>query len=539
VADSALGAKLWVARMAGGRKRAGPLMRMKSISPLDGAAPLITTTSMSAQKNQLFGKVNRFHWLAIGCLLIGLCLPLQSKAQLYGESVLYSFTGGGDGAHPYGGMVEDAQGNLYGTTIQGGAHQYGVLFKLQTNGSEVVVHNFPSNGGEAALPTNLAMDGQGNMYGTTYGGGKYSQGSVFEVNSSGRFSAVYSFPGGGSGKEPQSGLLVNAAGNIYGTTEQGGNVSSCDSAGCGVVFEIDTHHQESELYVFTGTDGDGYWPTADSLVQDAHGNLYGTTFEGGAFGYGTVFKLEPSGKETVLHSFSETQGDGAHPYSGVVLDANGNLYGTTTWGGTYGYGMVYKLTPTGKETVLHSFAGEPDDGSDPQGALVLDPQGTLFGTTGGGGSFSAGTVFQLSVKGDEAVLYNFGSNAADGVFPVAGLLRDAQGDLYGTTVNGGADGFGTVFVLAPGPKLVSIAVGPENATTTIGNTVQYVATGSYSDGSVGNLTSQAAWSSSKTSIATIRSGGIATGVEAGTTKIVADYLGVTGDTALTVTKSSQ
>jgi uncharacterized repeat protein (TIGR03803 family) len=489
-----------------------------------------------AHKNESFIAVNSSYCFAIGCLLLSLGFPFQLQAQLYGEHVLYSFTGGRDGAHPYGGMVEDADGNLYGTTIQGGTLKYGVLFKLEGSGVEAVVHNFPPNGGEAALPTNLALDERGNIYGTTYGGGKYSRGSVFKVNSSGRFTLEYSFPGGGRGAEPQSGLLLDADGDIYGTTEHGGNIPNCGGAGCGLVFKIDTYHRESELYVFTGTNGDGYWPTANSLVRDSQDNLYGTTFEGGTFGYGTVFKLEPSGKETVLHSFSDAQGDGANPYAGVVRDANGSLYGTTTWGGRFGYGMVYKITPTGKETVLHSFAGGPNDGSDPEGGLVLDPQGTLFGTTSGGGTFSSGTVFQLSLTGDETLLYNFGSNGADGMYPVAGLLRDAQGNLYGTTVDGGTYGYGTVFLLAPGPKLVAIAVGPTNATTAIGDTIQYEATGSYSDGSIGSLTSQVTWSSSKPSIATIKSGGLATGLSEGMTTIEAHYEGVTGDTTLTVTE---
>jgi uncharacterized repeat protein (TIGR03803 family) len=522
---------------------ASQLIEIRSISSLDNnrvkndrVKKVMTTTSMHrARKRKSLLGVNCSHWFAVWCCLLSLGFPFPSKAQLYGEHVLYSFPGGRGGAHPYGGMVEDAEGNLYGTTIQGGTLKYGVLFKLEANGAESVVHNFLPNGGEAALPTNLALDELGNIYGTTYGGGRYSQGSVFKINSSGRFSLVYSFPGGGSGAVPQSGVLVNADGDIYGTAEHGGNVPNCDGAGCGLVFKIDTHHRESELYVFTGTNGDGYWPTAGSLVQDAQGNLYGTTFEGGTFGYGTVFKLDSSGKETILHSFSETEGDGANPYAGVVLDASGNLYGTTTWGGTFGYGMVYKLTPTGEETVLHSFAGEPNDGSDPQGGLMLDTEGNLYGTTGGGGTFSSGTVFQLSLTGDETVLYNFESNGADGMYPVAGLLRDAQGNLYGTTVDGGAYGYGTVFVVAPGPELVSIVVGPPSATMAIGDTIQYEAYGTYSDGSVGVLTSKVTWSSSKPSVATIQSGGLATGVNGGTTTIVAYYLGVTGNTTLTVT----
>jgi uncharacterized repeat protein (TIGR03803 family) len=161
--------------------------------------------------------------------------------------------------------------------------------------------------------------------------------------------------------------------------------------------------------------------------------------------------LDSTGKETVLHSFTETGGDGAYPEAGLVEDAQGNLYGTTIYGGAFGYGMVFKLDSTGKETVLHSFAGTARDGMDPAAGLVRDAEGNLYGTTGAGGAYSFGTVFKVDSTGNEAVLYSFKGTGGDGAYPAAGLVWDSHGDLYGTTRDGGASGYGTVFKLTPLP----------------------------------------------------------------------------------------
>jgi uncharacterized repeat protein (TIGR03803 family) len=397
--------------------------------------------------------------------------------------VLYSFASAPDGAHPYAGVVRDPQGNLYGTTIQGGASSYGTVFKLDTKGNETVLYNFPANGGEDALPTGLTRDTQGNLYGTTYGGGAYSHGSVFKLDASGKQTVLYSFTDtAGDGAVPQAGLVLDAQGNLYGTTEQGGDLVNCYEAGCGTVFKLDTTGHETVLYTFTGSAGDGYWPTADLLVRDAQGNLYGTTFEGGASGYGTVFKLDPTGNENVLHSFTMTGGDGANPYAGLVRDPQGNLYGTTTWGGAFGYGMVFKLDPTGNETVLHSFTFTAGDGADPYAGLVRDRQGNLYGTTGAGGAFSSGTVFKLdATTGKETVLYSFKGTGGDGAYPSAGLVFDAGGNLYGTTVDGGASGYGTVFKLTPLPATTTVLSSAPNPST-YGQTVTFTAVVSSSAG---------------------------------------------------------
>jgi len=294
------------------------------------------------------------------------------------------------------------------------------------------------------------LDAQGNLYGTTSKGGAYNYGTVFKLDTSANEAVLYSFTGtAGDGVYPYAGLVLDAQGNLYGTTYEGG------ATGNGTVFKLDTSANEAVLYSFTGTAGDGVYPYA-GLVLDAQGNLYGTTVLGGAGGVGTVFKLDTSGKETVLYSF--TMLDGAVPYAGLVLDTQGNLYGTTYGGGNrackYPCGTVFKLDTTGKETVLYSFTGTGGDGAYPEAGLVLDAQGNLYGTTLYGGSgrcrgqLHCGTVFKLDTSGNESALYGF--SGKDGAYPWAGLVMDAQGNLYGTTSQGGAYNYGTVFKLQPG-----------------------------------------------------------------------------------------
>ncbi len=314
----------------------------------------------------------------------------SAQAQTYNESILHSFTGGTtDGEYPSASLLRDADGNLYGTADGGGSLQGGTVFMLDSLGNETTLYNFPSIGSPVGA---LVSDTQGNLYGTTWEGGAYGGGTVFKVEPNG---------------------------------------------------------QETVLHVFTGTDGDGYLSKA-GLVIDKHGNLYGTTICGGASGsglsgYGTVFKVDPYGNETVLHSFTGTGGDGAHPYASLVLDSKGNLYGTTYGGGylgcqpPYGCGTVFKLDPAGNETVLYSFTGEaPDYGLNPVGGLVRDPKGNLYGTTSYGGVDSyLGNVFKLELSGRMTDLYNFTGVGGDGEYPATNLTLGAHGNLYGTTNYGG------------------------------------------------------------------------------------------------------
>jgi uncharacterized repeat protein (TIGR03803 family) len=254
------------------------------------------------------------------------------------------------------------------------------------------------------------------------------------------FSVLYSFPAEVVGYRPDS-LIRDAAGNLYGTTYYGGAKSSE-----GVVFKVDTSGKETVLYRFTGPDGNG----PDGVVGDAAGNLYGATSFGGSGcpdqnGCGTVFKLDANGNETVLHRFGSSRGDGTFPTAGVVRDASGNLYGTTYTGGVLtlcevGCGTVFKVDASGNETVLHRFTGGPD-AAGPYGGVIQDAAGNLYGTT------QARTVFKLAASGKFTVLHTL--NEAEGCYPSASLFRDAAGNLYGTTSGCGEFGGGTVFKVEP------------------------------------------------------------------------------------------
>jgi uncharacterized repeat protein (TIGR03803 family) len=312
------------------------------------------------------------------------------------ETVLHNFQGLG---WPVAGLVADSAGNLYGTVSNGGAHEAGAVFKIDTTGAETVLYKF-KGGADGGTPyAGLLRDSAGNLYGTTRGG------TVFKVDTTGAETTLYTFKGPPDGDEPVAGLVRDGAGNFYGTTASGGNTSGpCAPSGCGIVFKLDTTGKETVLYSFTGVP-DGQYPAAD-LVLDAAGDLYGTTGAGGAGtcagwpGCGTVFKVnKTTGMETVLYSFAGGT-DGAHPEAGLARDAAGNLYGTTAYGGNAictrfftGCGTVFKLDTTGAETILHRFV--QTDGANPFAGLLQKPAGTFYGTTAYGGRLSRGVVFKL------------------------------------------------------------------------------------------------------------------------------------------------
>jgi uncharacterized repeat protein (TIGR03803 family) len=383
-------------------------------------------------------------------LVVVLLALVATTAQAQTFTVLHTFTGGRDGVWPRGGLVQDTAGNLYGTTFLGGNGfgcnipprniGCGVVFKLDTSGTETVLHSFV--GGDGSMPVaGLLIDPNRNIYGTTDFGGTSGRGAVFKLGT-----ALYSFKGQPDGSQPFGSLVQDASGNLYGTTAAGGASNN------GTVFQVDAANNETVLYSFTGG-ADGSMPFA-TLIRDARGNLYGTTAAGGAFGRGTVFRLDMTNNETVLHSFNGT--DGADPGAGVIQDAAGNFYGTTSRGGASDKGTVFKLDTSGKETVLHSFTGGADGGN-PDASLLLDTLGNLYGTTSGGGdltcgtSTGCGTVFKIDTLGNETVLHSFNGHA-DGSSPTAGVVMDAAGNLYGTALLGGnrscrQEGCGTVFIL--------------------------------------------------------------------------------------------
>jgi uncharacterized repeat protein (TIGR03803 family) len=354
------------------------------------------------------------------------------RAQAQTLVVLHDFSGGADGGDPSAPVVMDRNGNLYGTTEIGGSSGYGTVFKLDTTGKETLLHSFTNTPDGSDPAAGLIMDKAGNLYSTTAYGGIYGYGTVFKFDSAGNEVVLHSFSGTPDGAFPRAGLLTDKRGNLYGTTLEGGSSDN------GTVFKVDTSGNEAVLHSFTILDGSS---PAAGVIMDKAGNLYGTAHNGGSSGSGTVFKLDTTGKETLLHSF--TYFDGAGPWD-LVMDKAGNLYGTTTTS-AFGYGTVFKLDTNGNETMLHSFTYS--DGAYPSAGLIMDKEGNLYGTTAGGGSSVYGTVFKLDTTGKEIVLYNF--SGPDGEGPSARLFRDRRGNLYGTTLLGGPYGYGTAFKLIP------------------------------------------------------------------------------------------
>src|ERR1039458_1359539 len=274
------------------------------------------------------------------------------------------------------------------------------------------------------------------IYGTTEYGGTAGLGKVFKVDTAGQETLLYSFTGGADGGEPFAGVIRDSAGNLYGTTLLGGATNA------GVVYKLDTAGKETLLYSFTGC-ADGREPFA-GVIRDSAGNLYGTTLEGGTAEAAVFFKLDTAGQQAVLYSFTAAAA-GSQPYSGVIRDSAGNLYGTTLLGGATNAGVVFKVNTAGKGTVLHTFTGGADGGG-PYAGVIRDSAGNLYGTTSWGGTAGAGVVYKLDPAGRETVLYNF-TGGADGSGPQAGVIRDTAGNLYGTTVRGGATGSGVVYKL--------------------------------------------------------------------------------------------
>ena len=386
------------------------------------------------------GRVNVV--LAVALVAAVVASP-SSQAQSF--SVVYTFTGGADGATPPSALILDSSGNLYGTTYFGGLSKAGTVFMVDSKAKESVLHSFRGKPDGSHPFAGVIRDTAGNLYGTTHDGGAARKGTVYKLNKAGRRTILYNFTGGTDGGNPNGGLFRDSAGNLYGTTVSGGTLSCGGGKGCGTVFKLDTTGKEQVLHSFSGADG--ATPNA-SVVQDTAGNFYGTTQRGGASGHGTVFTLDGTGKETFLHSFAGP--DGAYPFAGLIFDGSSSFYGTTTSGGISGNGVVFVLSG-GKETVLYKFKGGAD-GAHPWGGLVRDSAGNLYGTTTGGGAkgcngYGCGTVFKLNSTSKKTILYVF-TGAADGANPYAGVVRDTAGDLFGTTPLGGS-GSGLVFEIKP------------------------------------------------------------------------------------------
>jgi uncharacterized repeat protein (TIGR03803 family) len=380
-------------------------------------------------------------------LVLGLSIP-SAQAQTFTD--VYNFTGSPDGVYPYAGLIEDSQGNLYGTTAYGGAYGYGTVFKV-AGGAETVIYSFTgeTDGSEPYSP--LLLDGAGNIYGATYSGGASGFGTVFKLDASENETVVYSFAGGTTdGCHPTGSLLLDSSGNLYGTTE------SCGAHNFGTVFEINSSGTETLLHSFAGGSSDGANPSFAGLVMGPKGNLYGTTQNGGASSYGVLYKLAQS-TESILYSFAGGMNDGCYPFGTPVMDKETNLYGTTlSCGSGSSGGIVWKVAQVGqkgKETVMHRFAGGKTDGCAPFAGVVLDASGNLYGTTFNCGASTFGTVFKVTSKGKESLLHSFGGNSA-GAQPYSSVIVESSGNLYGTTLYGGSQsacqfGCGTVWQLTP------------------------------------------------------------------------------------------
>jgi uncharacterized repeat protein (TIGR03803 family) len=352
------------------------------------------------------------------------------------QTVLYNFMGGIDGSNPYGGVIRDSAGSLYGTTEVGGGSNAGVVYSLDTTGNEKVLYSFMGGADGGGPRAGVIRDSAGNLYGTAYYGGTRGAGTVYKLGPAGHETVLYNFTGGTDGGEPLAGVIRDSSGNLYGTTSYGGTASA------GVVYQVSTVGQETVLYRFTGG-VDGQWPFG-GVIRDSAGNLYGTAYAGGADNAGVVYELDAAGQETVLYNFTGRT-DGGSPWAGVIRDSAGNLYGATSDGGASACGAAYELDTTGQETVLFSFPSSID-GFYTEGGLVRDSAGNLYGTTTNGGGANAGVVYELAATGQETVLYTF-TGATDGGTPEAGVIRDPDGNLYGTTAAGGTAGFGVVYKL--------------------------------------------------------------------------------------------
>ena len=322
-------------------------------------------------------------------------------------AVLYSFPNGIDGFFPAAGLTGDTSGNLYGTTSNGGAADAEVVYKLDNTGHETVLYTFTGGTDGNGPFAGVIQDSAGNLYGTTRGGGAANSGVVFRVDTAGQETVLYSFTGGADGETP-NGVIRDSADNLYGTTSRGG------AAGWGVVYKLDTTGHETVLYSFTGGT-DGGRPAA-GVIRDSAGNLYGTTSQGGAAKAGVVYEVDTTGHETVLYNFTGgTDGDG--PQAGVIRDSAGNFYGTTVGGGAGGAGVVYKVDTSGHETVLYAFPAGGEGGGGPWAGVIRDHAGNLYGTASWGGAAGYGVVYMVDAAGQETVLYSF-TDKTDGVIPM-------------------------------------------------------------------------------------------------------------------------
>jgi uncharacterized repeat protein (TIGR03803 family) len=424
-------------------------------------------------------------------VLLALVLAIVPAAQAQTYTVLHNFTGGGDGANPEAGVTLDGAGNLYGTTYAGGAG-YGAVYQLKHKSGWPLNPLYKFHGGDGSSPRARLIFGPNSiLYGTTYQGGTgecngiggaIGCGVVFNLRPPATAprtaltpwteTVLTDFYVGGLGLLPGFGdLIFDQAGNIYGTTSYGYSGQGCGGVGCGDIYELTPSGSGwtgSVLYDFSGSDGANPY---NGVIFDQSGNLYGTTDRGGRFGngYGTVFQLSSVSGESLIHSFSDGNGnDGAYPIAGVIFDSSfSNLYGASSDGGPGGGGVVFKLSLSGAFTPLYSFTGtegsgcptiiggEGGYGPGPWASLTMDAAGDLYGTTVCDGAYGYGNVFKLTPpygQQNYTSLYDFcsaGPPCSDGEYPISNVSFDTSGNLYGTASAGGTQGVGVVWEITP------------------------------------------------------------------------------------------
>jgi uncharacterized repeat protein (TIGR03803 family) len=411
--------------------------------------------------------MSKLNWWKAICIPSLLCAAQATSVPAQTFSVLYDFcslTNCEDGSHPYAGLVQASDGNLYGVATSGGADSGGTAFNVTLNGTLTKIYNFcwQSHCPEQSTQAALVQASDGDFYGTSPDGGAFGTGSVFEITSTGKLILLYSFcaqSGCPDGGNPEAALLQAMNGNLYGTAVDGG------ANGHGAVFKITPSGALTTVYSFCSEADceDGVTPWG-GLVQGTDGSFYGTTLNGGENGYGTVFRMTAAGKLTTLHQFCSQINctDGGNPKGTLVQGVDGNLYGTTYYGGTFLSGTVFKITATGRLTTLYSFCSQSNcaDGAEPLAGLVQGTDGNFYGTTWqGGGSncpYGCGTIFKITSSGTLTTLYSFcpEKGCPDGYYPEANLIQDTDGNFYGTAPGGGAvtcaGGCGTIFSLSVG-----------------------------------------------------------------------------------------
>ncbi len=415
------------------------------------------------------GSLHRSLRMLVLCMTFGLSLAAGPAGKAQTLTTLYSFCAQNncaDGQIPYTVLVQGRDGNFYGTTIEGGAYSEGTVYKITPGGTLTTLYSFCADFNDSSCLDGQSPDGNlvpgsdGNFYGTTYGGGANSSGTIFRITPRGSLTTLYSFCAQSDctdGSYPYAGLIQASNGNFYGTTYGGG------TNGSGTVFRLTPSGDLTTLYSFCSqiNCGDGEYPYA-GLIQGNDGNFYGTTEYGGVRNHGTVFRLTPSGDLTTLYSFCSQVncGDGEYPVAGLIQASNGNLYGTTHEGGVTlsGGGTIFKITPSGALTTVYSFCSQAycTDGHFPYAGLSQGSDGNFYGTTYSGGANFSGSIFKITPTGALTTVYSFCAqdNCPDGNDPVAGLTQGSDGNFYGTTEDGGANQGGTVFRLAVFPFAV-------------------------------------------------------------------------------------